>query len=124
LRFVITLQLSARINLLKEALPDWTNLSEPNKEVLRQNLDEVVVLSATRNLIAHNPLVFSAVVDKSGKFAGKQAIWSRRKDKTIDLPELTAAADRAVRLSDALHSNWIGYDLAENEGKQPVFKRP
>lgn len=124
MKVVITLQLSARIKLLKEALVDWKYLSDPNKEVLRLNLDEVVGLSRTRNLIAHNPLVFSAFQDEDGEPNGRFNIWSEQTEKTISLPELQKDTDRAVRISDALSSNWIDYDMAFMRGEQPVMKRP
>jgi hypothetical protein len=122
-KVVSELDLNKRIQVLTAGLEDWVGLSNANRNVIKENLVEVLDLAKTRNLIAHNPLVFSAFFDAEGP-AGRINIWSEKSQKGIELPELTKRKDRIVLVARALNQNWVGYELALRRGEEPVLRRP
>ena len=132
MQFIMTLRLEQRITMLRRSLADWEDLSDKNKKVLWDNLDEIQHLARTRNLIAHNPLTMQmlylpdpkdkALIEKANQ-AGEY-IKHEVTQQIVTLPELTKMTKRAYALAIVMQGNWIEYDLKTMAGKEPVMKRP
>ena len=125
MKVVIGLPLGQRIKLLRESLADWKELSDVNRTVIALNLDEVVSLSSTRNLIAHNPLLLALYADdEESPDIAREHIKSEQTGKGITLPELEVVTARVEALSAALWRNWIDYDFSYMNGEPLKLKRP
>ena len=103
---VIADPLERRVSLLK-SLAFEQNIGEHNREVLIVNLNDVLAIATTRNLIAHNPLVMTIYLDDASNPALLEVVRSERSEKTIEFDKLVAIGNRAKRLADALSQNSI-----------------
>ncbi|ALV07314.1 hypothetical protein [Roseateles depolymerans] len=125
MKFLVSLQLKQRLDLLRSILPE-RNLSDWNRKVLLDLLNEVSHLAKTRNLVAHNPLTLSRFKNDG---SAKDKLWeevivAESGDRRITLEALRVAADRASTVAEALHASWIELDLGVMEGKEPELMRP
>jgi hypothetical protein len=124
-------ELAPRVNFLRSKL-DQQSISRQAKRVLRQNLDDVMHLAKTRNLIAHNPLILSLFEGDDGDSVFQEAIFSIRDEhKYVTLDDLLGLLAQAEALEDAMAQNAASIKL---HGKiipgvpggpyQPELKRP
>ena len=76
---------------------------EPEFEELRGIFGEIKALLKLRNLVAHNPLVFTGSDDASSAFQVTLNITSLRdRSKQATLAELTAGAEKAKRIAEII----------------------
>ena len=97
---VSSFRLGQRIDLILELLE-----AHPGEVYLRlaSKLSRAKEMLATRNLIAHNPLVLG-ILHSDGGFTHKEAIVSlRRGQHRIELPEMQAFAVECEQLASELY---------------------
>lgn len=125
MKFIVSLQLKQRLDLLRSILPE-RNLSDWNRKVLNDLLNEVSHLAKTRNLVAHNPLTLSMFQNDGSP---KDKLWeevivAESGDRRITFEALQLSADRAFLVAETLHRSWIELDLGVMDGKEPELMRP
>jgi hypothetical protein len=121
-RSTAKLGLAHRIELITEILSAYRG--EIFVE-LATKLEEARIMTSTRNLIAHNPLVMDIYQRADGTIFHKEVIKALHKERQITLSELQDFAGRAERLASDLYgaAGKVFVALSEARGK-PQLKRP
>lgn len=104
-RFISSLSLSKRTELLSELL-NQHNFRELDFSLIKIDLDDTKKLSETRNLIAHNPLMFEFYESEPGAIKIVQTIVSiKNRGHKITLSELDEFSEKAQSLVDRLYKS-------------------
>jgi hypothetical protein len=104
-RFISSLPLSKRIELLSELL-NQHSFRELDFSPIKVDLDETKKLSETRNLIAHNPLMFEFYESEPGAIKIVQTIVSiKNRSHKITLSELDEFSKNAHSLVERLNKS-------------------
>lgn len=94
-------RLAQRIELLLEMLEAY---QAPPYMRLSDGLRRAKQLAKTRNLIAHNPLVFEIYEWLDGTLFHQEVIAAMHKDRKVTLQELQAFAEQSEALASELYS--------------------
>ena len=91
-----SLKLTQRIDLLLKLLKPY-----PHSEclVLSDMLEQIKILARTRNLIAHNPLIFQMHDDGNGNLISGAAITAMFKEEVMSLPEAKEFAAASEKMA-------------------------
>ena len=91
-----SLTLTQRIDLLLKLLKPYPH---PECLVLSDKLRQIKILARTRNLIAHNPLIFQMHDDGNGNRISGPAITAMFKEKVMSLPEAKEFAAASEKMA-------------------------
>ena len=93
-------RLGQRIDLLVEIIDDYKG--QAYKDLVSKLL-EAKELAKTRNIIAHNPLVFNFYEDRNGELSKREAIAHLHSDKCLDLDDVKRFASESEILVSELY---------------------